>query len=243
MSRQAITFDFHDTLVQCDAWFQLEIRTLPSAFLAWHQSARGGFAPESAGPGLERAYRRLRTSIVDHGHELTAERSLTVILDQAGFDIDDRVIAEGTRQIMTGALDSATIVAGAFETVDALSSAGFELGVVSSAVHHPFLDWSLARFGMSDRFRTVVTSAGSGYYKSRPEIYWSALHRLDADAHRSIHVGDSARFDVEGAARAGMRTAWLRRSGAVPPAVAPDLTLSSLEQSAPRLIELLRIVE
>jgi FMN phosphatase YigB (HAD superfamily) len=86
----------------------------------------------------------------------------------------------------------------------------------------------------------VVSSAECGYYKSRPEIYWSALARLDADAHRSVHVGDSPRYDVEGAARAGMKTVWLRRSDAFQPAIAPDLTLASLEQSAPQLLHLLQ---
>jgi putative hydrolase of the HAD superfamily len=79
---------------------------------------------------------------------------------------------------------------------------------VSSAVHHPFLDWTLARFGLGDAFTTIITSASSGFYKSRPEIYQAALRDLGVAATETIHVGDSYRFDVQGARRAGLRTVW-----------------------------------
>lgn len=235
MVRGAITFDFHDTLVHCDTWFQLEIRTLPSAFLGWHERERGGFAPPSVAPALERAYRRLRMSIIEHGHELSAERSLALIFDQAGYHVSPSDIVDGTSELMCQSLADARPVAGAIDVVTALSDAGIDLGVVSSAVYHPFLEWSLARFGIRDRFGAVVTSADCGYYKSRPEIYWIALRALAATPHRSVHVGDSPRFDVEGAARAGMRTAWLQHAHAAKTATLADLTLTTLSDSVPSL--------
>jgi putative hydrolase of the HAD superfamily len=189
---------------------------------------------------LEQAYRRLRTSIIEHGHELTAERSLAVVIEQAGYRVTEGDIAAGTHELMMAALEDASPVPGAVETVIALAEVGVPLGVVSSAVHHSFLEWALAKFGVLDRFETVVTSAGSGYYKSRPEIYWTALTKLGAEAATSVHVGDSARFDVDGATRAGMKTVWLRRSGAAEPSTTPNLTLDTLEDSAARVLRLLR---
>ena len=41
MAGRAITFDFHNTLIHCDPWFELEVRTLPGAFLRWFWQERG----------------------------------------------------------------------------------------------------------------------------------------------------------------------------------------------------------
>jgi putative hydrolase of the HAD superfamily len=95
-------------------------------------------------------------------------------------------------------------------------------------------------FGLRSSFAVVVTSASAGYYKSRPEIYWHAAALLGAAAARTVHVGDSYRFDVAGARRAGMRTVWLRRD---PAAVdgdggPPDLMVESLEGAAGSILGL-----
>ncbi len=234
----AITFDFHDTLVHCDEWFQLEVKHFPSAFLEWHNRHAGFLATSDIGAELDRAYRRLRLAIIQHGHELSAERSIAVVFEQAGLNVADELIASGVEQLMSAALDDAYAVPGAQTTVKELASQGVRLGVVSSAVHHPFLEWSLRKLGMLDSFRVVTTSASSGYYKSRPEIYWHTLRELGAEARNSIHVGDSARFDVDGAGRAGMKTVWLKRGSPTPPERQPDLVVATLEGATRKIFEL-----
>lgn len=237
--RHAVTFDFHDTLVHCDEWFQLEIRRLPGAFLAWHARQTASLIEPGSAERVEHAYRRLRLSIIQHGHELSAERCLAVVFSQTGIDIDEDLLEIGVNELMWSALDGAAAVPGAVEAVRHLTDRGTPLAVVSSAVHHPFLEWSLEKIGVREAFGAIVTSAGSGYYKSRPEIYWTALEKVGAPAAGSIHVGDSARFDVEGAKRAGMRSVWLDHgSNAIPPSE-PDLRVSTLEGVGPRLVHML----
>ena len=54
----------------------------------------------------------------------------------------------------------------------------------------------------------------------------------------SLHIGDSLRFDVGGASRAGMRTAWYRRPGAreqPSPELMPDLIVPSMAGIASEL--------
>ena len=65
-------------------------------------------------------------------------------------------------------------------------------------------------FGIAAAFTTVVTSASAGFYKSRPEIYLHAAEQLGVVPQPMVHVGDSLRFDVGGASRAGMGTVWLQ---------------------------------
>ena len=64
---------------------------------------------------------------------------------------------------------------------------------------------------------------------------------LTAAPVRMVHVGDSFRFDVSGASRAGFGTVWLRANGAEPTetTIQPDLTLTTLEMAAPDILEVL----
>ncbi|MER3484671.1 MAG: hypothetical protein C4345_00535, partial [Chloroflexota bacterium] len=114
------------------------------------------------------------------------------------------------------------------------------LGIISSAVYHSFVEWALERFGIREHFAHVTTSASSGYYKSRPEIFWQTLDLLGAEPSRSVHVGDSLRFDVLGAQRAGMRAVWLARDdpARTVEAIEPDLVLPTLQGAARPLAEL-----
>jgi len=211
MAAGAITFDFHNTLVHCDSWFQLEVRALPGAFLRLRAERGGNPRCLERVAAADQAYKTLRAAIIEHGHELTAERCLALVLERVGDSASDDEIATGVETLMAAILPSSTLVEGAAETVALLATAGVPLGVVSSAVYHPFLEWALIRHGLRQYFGVVTTSASAGYYKSRPEVYWAALDALGATSAPSLHVGDSYRFDVLGAHRAGMRAAWLSR--------------------------------
>lgn len=239
---KTITFDFHNTLIECDEWFQIEIRTLVSDVLRyWHDLGEIEI-PESLFAAADVEYRRLRLAIHGHGHELPADRAVRTILERIDFVLPWDAIDIALDAIMRQAFQHAHPVAGATTAVSELADAGVQLGVVSSAVHHDFLLWSLERFQMADAFDQIVTSASCGFYKSRPEIYWSALSDLGANARTSLHVGDSLRFDVGGASRAGMRTAWYQRPNAkeTPSAeLTPDLIVTSMQRASPALLELL----
>jgi HAD superfamily hydrolase (TIGR01549 family) len=234
----AVTFDFHNTLVQCDPWFELEVRTLCRAYLRWSE---GDSINEALLADADRRYRRLRQSIIAHGHELSAEACVEVVLDQLGVAHQPGEIERGVAEIMMATIDEARPIDGAVDLVVALAKAGLPMAIVSSAVYHPFLTASLQRFGMADAFRSVVTSASSGFYKSRPEIYWTALDHLGARADRSIHVGDSYNYDVLGAHRAGLATAWYSTDpDAHRKDPAPDLILDELGEAAPGIIAALQ---
>jgi FMN phosphatase YigB (HAD superfamily) len=61
---------------------------------------------------------------------------------------------------------------------------------------------------MRPYFDHVLTSAGEGIYKSDPEIFRRACARLDAAPSETVHIGDHARYDVQTARSAGLRTIW-----------------------------------
>jgi HAD superfamily hydrolase (TIGR01509 family) len=228
----AITFDFHNTLMRAEDWFELEVRELVAAYLRWQAEATGSVLPDGAEEAARRAYRQLRQRIMHDGVELPAEGCVEVVLGELGLPSSIETIERGTAALMRGTLDGANPMPGAVETVRELTAAGIVLGVVSSAVYHPFLEWSLERFGMRSAFRVLTTSASAGYYKSHPEIYRRTLANLRAVPGESVHVGDSARFDVGTARQIGMRTVWLADGQTTDPAPPADLILPNLEGAA-----------
>jgi HAD superfamily hydrolase (TIGR01549 family) len=240
----AVTFDFHDTLARCDGWFGLEVRHLAAALLRWQAARTGAAVDPSLAQAAESAYRRLRLAIIEHGNELPAEECAARVLTEIGAPLPAPAIARGVEELMRQTLDETAPVDGAIETVQSLAAAGVKLGIVSSAVYHPFLDWTLERFGIRAAFAAVTTSASAGYYKSRPELYRHAIDRLGVTANHSVHVGDSYRFDVAGARRIGMKTVWYRPDPARPvpghdPTRPPDLTVATLVGAAPTILDLL----
>ncbi len=238
MTTQAITFDFHNTLASCDRWFHLETRTLVSDFLEWYRAASGERPSSLESERAITAYRALRLSIAEHGREQRAESCVAAVLTSLAISVEPDRIAQGVEVLMRESLADLSPLPGAIATVQTLARAGIPLGVVSSAVYHPFLEWSLERFELTAAFAVVVTSASCGFYKGHPGIYTAALDALRAEPERSLHVGDSYRWDVLGANRAGMRTAWLRSPGDDRPqaTLEPNLILATLEGAGPMLL-------
>ncbi len=184
MNGQAITFDFHNTLAACPEWFELEVRTLPSSFLSWWADQSGLAVITGDFDEADRRYRELRRDIMEHGNELTAEACLAQVFADMQLDVPGNGIESGVAHLMREALAGASPIPGAVETVRELNQTGVPIGVVSSAVYHPFLEWTLEAFGMRDSLQVVITSASAGFYKSRPEIFLHAAEALGADPRK-----------------------------------------------------------
>ncbi len=230
MPVRAVTIDFHNTIARCDRWFALEIRELVPETLRL-LAERGEFAaPAGSAEQARVTYRALRAGIMASGEERDALDCTLATLHTLDLTPDRGRVAAAIETLMREALPGARPEPGVVAAIEALRARGLRLGVVSSAVHHPFLEWTLERFGVAGVFDTVITSASSGYYKTRPEIYHAALRELGVAATDAIHVGDSYRFDVQGAHRAGLRAVWYASTAAAldQPDNEADATVSDL---------------
>lgn len=92
------------------------------------------------------------------------------------------------------------------------------------------------RAGIRDRFESLLSVEGAGVWKPATGAYAYALERCDVDPMDAMLVAVHP-WDVDGAARAGLTTAWINRSGAPYPGYfrAPDLHLRSLTELAEQL--------
>ena len=230
-----VTIDFHDTLFRCDEWFALEVRDLPIAFFTW-RDARDARAPDSVTRTRAAAvYRDLRREIATHGREDDAAGCLRQVCDRIGAQVSDDDILAGIEKLF-GDLPDGTPLPGTLDALIDLRRRGMTLGVVSSAIYTPYLLRSINRAGMGELLTEVATSASTGYYKSRPEIYTATMGLMGASPERSLHVGDSLRYDVAGARAAGMWTAWLSHGRSrVEDDPQPDVTLNDWYGAADRI--------
>jgi putative hydrolase of the HAD superfamily len=66
-----------------------------------------------------------------------------------------------------------------------------------------------ARVGIQNIFTTMVFSSEIGCIKPTPAIYTKALQGLELPHSEVLFVGDSLRYDMEGAKRMGFTTVWI----------------------------------
>lgn len=236
-----VTFDFHNTIAYCDEWFFLEIRDLPVKTL--EILAPETFATHSR-EAIAMSYRELRKAVMISGKEIDAVEGVLRTTSALEVALEPADVEATIARLMRDAAEHATPVPGAVETIRDLAGRGITIGVVSSAVYHPFLEWTLERFGIADALAFILTSASSGYYKSDPEIYRAAMRLAGSDVSRSIHVGDSPRWDVGSARDAGMRTVWFQNGNVDtlvdrPVEAEPDVAVTSMADVGPWIVQAL----
>ena len=114
------------------------------------------------------------------------------------------------------------------EALEVLNALGpVRSAIVSNADHEHLASWN---FTWPVQF--IVISEAVRAYKPHPRMFQRALEQLGLQPHEVLHVGDSDVDDVKGARAAGLRVAWLNRTGRsrrpdVPP---PDFEIRDLTE-------------
>ncbi len=246
----ALTFDFHNTLALCDAWLDLEIRTLAREALRYisehaaDRCARNLMAGPDAAAWLDEAdarYADLRAEARRSGIEVSAIAAVEQIVNgEFGVGAPPDLVEEAVAALMRDCLAEVAPVPGVVDALAAMAGTR-PMAVVSSAAYPPFVDWAMDKLELRHYFAAVITSAESGYYKTDPRIYLAAVAALQ-QADPTItpasvaHIGDSLRFDVAGAQAAGLRTIWYNRDGHgatgrnASPGTVPDVEIASMNE-------------
>jgi haloacid dehalogenase superfamily, subfamily IA, variant 1 with third motif having Dx(3-4)D or Dx(3-4)E len=121
-----------------------------------------------------------------------------------------------------------------------LTTAGIPFGIVTNGTARQ--QRKIAHRGLDRLTGCVLISDVFGAQKPDPSIFLAAAERLGIrpDAFPSVlFVGDHPEYDVLGAGRVSMKTAWLRRGRDWPAALAdspPDVCLDALADLAPFLL-------
>jgi 2-haloacid dehalogenase len=129
------------------------------------------------------------------------------------------------------------------DTVAALRqlSSRYRLAILSNIDDDLF---ATTRPKLGVEFAEIITAQQAQAYKPSLKIFELALSRINAPAHRVLHVGQSIYHDVVPAQALGLATVWVNRPsarpgvGAVKAAEAkPDLEVSTLEELAATAVQ------
>lgn len=89
----------------------------------------------------------------------------------------------------------------------------------------------LHRIGLADLFVTHVSAREVGAAKPDEKVFRTACARLGLNPAQVLHIGDHPVQDILGAARIGMKTVWVNRTGIQwEEEAAADYEVTSLEQ-------------
>lgn len=112
--------------------------------------------------------------------------------------------------------------AGSKHILSILKEKGYNLGLISNT-HWRLLDDLRREFKIY--FEVITLSYEHGYVKPHPSIFLATLERLNVSPDRCIHVGDDTEADIKGAAKCGIKTAFIKRGDKL---VDSDLQISQL---------------
>jgi FMN phosphatase YigB (HAD superfamily) len=238
---RAVVFDLFDTLVD------LEYENLPRA------GAPGKPLPPTAAALHEATQTRLAISFdafaqalseVDFAfrdshyaldREVPTELRFTTLAQRLG--VDDPDLPGILTRVHMGVLREQVRVPVHHAPLLAELASLRAIGLCSNFSHSETALSILEQAGLARHLAAVVISDAVGLRKPRPEIFEAVLARLGVAPEQALHVGDSLRADVVGAAGLGIKTAWLTRRVKDPRAAleayqgpAPDFTIRDLAE-------------
>ena len=116
---------------------------------------------------------------------------------------------------LIGAWNKNTLLAKLYdETIEMLEELKKEYKLVLICNTDPFsVPAVLDKYDLRKYFDVVMLSCETGFLKSDPRSYMSALQQLDADAADAVMVGDSLESDMRSAEQAGIKGILIDRRG------------------------------
>lgn len=146
----------------------------------------------------------------------------------------DREVEEAVRHVREG-MQRLPVHPDVAPGIATLAEAGFRIVAFTNG-SEATAEGLLERGGVRQHFEHVLSADDAPCWKPAPEAYAWASGVWGLPLERALMVAASP-WDLHGAARAGMRTAWTDRHGAPWPGYArtPDLRVSGVRELAARL--------
>ena len=146
----------------------------------------------------------------------------------------ERDVADAVEHVMAGFMDL-PVHPDVRDGVARLATAGHRLVTLSNG-SAPIAERLLASAGLRARFERCLSVDDAGAWKPDRRAYAYAGEVCGVEVGQMMLVAVHP-WDLDGAARAGLRTAWLNRSGApYPPHFAePEIMVAALDDLAGRL--------
>jgi putative hydrolase of the HAD superfamily len=165
--------------------------------------------------------------IVETDNDGYSDRRVVFQAIRGRFGLDDSIedlLVSYRRRVV----ELARLCAGANECLTALRSAGWSIVIVTNGSTGQ-QNSKIEALGLRDLVDGVCISEELGITKPDERIFRAAAALVDEQLEHAWMVGDSPLLDIVGAARLGVRTAWIRRGRTWSSELAkPDAVLDSL---------------
>ena len=189
----AVAFDLDGTLYP---EYRLNLRLIPFAFRHGPLLAAFGMAREM----IRREQKRAQTDrpdFYDYQARLTAG-ILKAQPDRIREKIDRLIYTDWARHF-----SKIKLFPHVTEFLDGLRAAKIKTGLLSDFLPHAKLE----KLGLSGYWDTVLCSESIGALKPARRPFDELARALDCPPEQILYVGNSRRYDAQGAMRAGMKTA------------------------------------
>lgn len=167
--------------------------------------------------------------------ETTYTFVLRELLREKGYDdVSSAVLRSALDRLFSVTQTNWALEEDAIPTLQKLRVKGYNLGIISNAGDDEDVQQLARRFGITEYFDFILTSASCSYRKPHPRIFELALSNWYCPPNEAVMVGDNLDADIRGAQEAGIYGVWINRR--VSPdmenqeQVQPDASLSSLSE-------------
>ncbi|MBK8460774.1 MAG: HAD family hydrolase [Micropruina sp.] len=231
---KAVIFDWGGTLTP---WHEVDGRA------AWVAFARGYGTMACALNDLTAGLLAADQAAWQAAREEHRSRTLAEILASCGVEPSSAAAEAGLAAYWDFWEPHTLTHPGVWPVLDALSSAGLRIGVLSNTTwprdYHRGL---FERDGVADLIDAEVYSCEIGVTKPHPDAFHAVLAELGVSAEEAVFVGDRLHEDIEGAAAVGMRTILLEHpmyagDHLTPSTAVPDDVVRDLSEIVPLLTD------
>jgi HAD superfamily hydrolase (TIGR01662 family) len=204
---KAVIFDFIGTLVSLDGY------SLEKAEKKLHNSLVADGYQESEERFLrayQRAFEKYHQVRNNQLVEVTNAVWISEALNNLGYYTapDDEEIRKAVSIYFEDYLGAIKLRRNANSTIRKLSE-NYGVGLISNFTYAPVIYAAIRKVQLNDLFDVTLVSEAVGWRKPSLKIFREALRRLNVTPANAIYVGDTPLEDVQGANRAGMKTAFI----------------------------------
>jgi HAD superfamily hydrolase (TIGR01549 family) len=212
---RAVIFDLFDTLVDLHYEHipreQYAGKTIPTTARALHAAVaeRADVDFETFLAAALAVDEATRSSHFARDLELPTEERFSAVVERLG--LVDTELPDIMTAIHMGAIRQHTAVPAHHAEVLTGLKRRVRIGLCSNFSHSKTALRILEESDLRRHFDAVVISEAVGIRKPRAEIFAAVLDRLAVAPGEVLHVGDSLRADVDGAAASGIPSVWITR--------------------------------
>jgi len=193
---EGVAFDLDGTLYPN---YRLNIRLLPSLLKNWRLLSTFGKARNI----IRKEQKELSSPFPDFYRRQT--EIIAEILNKPPELIDEKIellFYKGWEHFFK----KIKLFKGTAETLAALRKTGYKLGLLSDFPPETKLEY----LGISGIWDAVLCSERCGALKPHPLSFTELAAAMSLPPEKILYVGNSHSYDVTGANRAGMKTAWIK---------------------------------